>query len=100
MNNINVDVLEIISKDLEYRDLFAINILSKDINNIFKCCEFSSRPITVRDPDILKMYSFKNIVTGNIKVLKYKLKKINLDLSYTKVTDLSNLNYLIFIPRY
>ena len=38
MDTINIGILQLISEYLEYTNLFTINILSKNINYIFKNC--------------------------------------------------------------
>ena len=77
MNKINTDILELISEHLDYEDIFSINILSKKIHKIFKCCKFSNRAINIKRSKISKLYSFTNIIVENINIVKYlDMKKI------------------------
>lgn len=116
MDTINTDILQLISEYLEYTDLFTINILSKNINYIFKNCGFNSVKIHIKNEKIVQTYSFKNIEIYDLEIIKFlnmnnvdKLKLQtrgatnihkylnyfcnirNLDLSYTKIKDVSKL---------
>ena len=59
MNTLNVDILEkLTSEYLNWRDTFDIRLLSKEINEIFKFCKFSSRNIFIKNTNIQNTYSF------------------------------------------
>lgn len=90
---------------MEYTNLFTINILSKNINYIFKNCGFNSVTIQTYsfkniDLEIIKFLKMNNVdklklqtrdATNIHKYLNYFCNIRNLDLSYAKIKDVSKL---------
>ena len=101
MEDINIDILETILQYLPYYDIFSINILCNNMHNMFKCIEFNSRQINVKNINIFRKYSFKNICIKYQEIIDYltieNMKQLKLDkmrtlnLTNTLVTDVSAL---------